>query len=69
MGNIEKLIDINDVCELLGLSRSAVYKMVHTKRIPYVKIGRLVKFKPSKIRSLIEKNSVEIKDKITLYHG
>ena len=60
MNTIEKLLNIDEVSELIGLSQSAIYKMVNTKRIPYVKVGRLVKFEPSKIKLWIEKNSVDI---------
>ena len=60
MNTIEKLMDINEVSELIGLSQSAIYKMVNTKRIPYVKVGRLVKFEPSKIKLWIKQNSVDI---------
>ena len=60
MKDIEKLLNIDEVSDLIGLSQSTIYKMVNTKRIPYVKVGRLVKFEPSKIRLWIEQNSVEI---------
>ena len=60
MKDIEKLLNIDELSEIIGLSQSAIYKMVNTKRIPYVKVGRLVKFEPIKIRLWIEQNSVKI---------
>lgn len=39
-----RLLDIQDVAGYTGLSVHTLYTMVSQKRIPYVKVGRLVRF-------------------------
>jgi excisionase family DNA binding protein len=41
---------ISDVCEVLGLSRSTVYRLSKAGRLPLIKIGR---------RTLVRADSVE----------
>ncbi|OQA92043.1 MAG: Helix-turn-helix domain protein [Elusimicrobia bacterium ADurb.Bin231] len=39
-----KLLNINELAEYLGIKISTVYSWVNQRKIPYVKVGRLVKF-------------------------
>jgi excisionase family DNA binding protein len=39
-----RLVSIQDAATYTGLSIHTVYTMVSHRRIPYVKVGRLVKF-------------------------
>ena len=41
---MRRLISIRDAADYMGLSRHTLYTMVSQRRIPYVKVGRLVKF-------------------------
>jgi excisionase family DNA binding protein len=54
-----RLIDINELSELTGLSKNTIYCWVSQRRIPFVKCGRLTKFDLQKIEKWIEENSVE----------
>ena len=56
------LIDVKDLSESTGLSVFTLYSWINQKRIPYVKVGRLVRFDPRKIEKWIEGNSVEEKN-------
>ena len=53
-----RLLDINEVATYTGLSPHTLYTMVSQRRIPFVKIGRLVKFDKTKIDDWIKQNSV-----------
>ena len=53
------LIDVKQLSESTGLSVFTLYSWINQKRIPYVKVGRLVRFDPRKIEKWIEGNSVE----------
>ena len=53
------LIDVKELSESTGLSVFTLYSWINQKRIPYVKVGRLVRFDPKKIEKWIEGNSVE----------
>jgi len=54
-----KLLTVKDVSAITGLAPDTIYKMVSQRRIPFIKVGRLVKFKQGAIEAWIEKQSVE----------
>lgn len=54
---MEALLKIKDVAKLIGLHENTVYKLTYRDEIPYVKIGRQVRFKESAILAWINKSS------------
>jgi excisionase family DNA binding protein len=44
---MERLLTIKDVCKLLQVSQSLVYKWIHFGFIPHIKLGALVRFRES----------------------
>ena len=57
----KRLININELSELTGLSMSTLYSWVSQRRIPFVKCGRLTKFDLERINDWIEESSVDEK--------
>jgi excisionase family DNA binding protein len=55
---LKRLIDIKGAANYTGLSVHTVYTMVSQKRIPYVKVGRLVKFDLNMLDSWIKQHTV-----------
>ncbi len=55
----QRLINIQELSQLLGLSTNTLYSWVSQKRIPYVKCGRLTKFDLREIDKWIAENTVE----------
>lgn len=53
------LLDVRELSELTGLSVYTLYSWINQRKIPYVKVGRLVRFEPKKIEERIEENSVK----------
>ena len=43
------LLNIDQVAQFLGISKDTIYKMVNQRRIPYVKVGRLLRFERDKL--------------------
>lgn len=56
--SIRKLTGVAEAAEYTGLSVHTVYAMVSQRRIPYVKVGRLVKFDLGMLDAWIQKNTV-----------
>ena len=56
------LINVRQLSESTGLSVFTLYSWINQKRIPYVKVGRLVRFDPKKIEKWIEGKTVEEKN-------
>ena len=52
---MEKLLKIDQVSELLQISKSLVYKWVHYDYIPHYKVGRLVRFNESEINKWLKR--------------
>jgi len=55
-----ELLTIKEVCKLISYSESKVYKLVHTKKIEYVKLfDGGIRFKKDTIYKMIEKSTVK----------
>ncbi len=55
---MEKLLSIEELSEKLGIPITTIYSWTSKKKIPYIKLGRLVRFKESEIQEWISKKSV-----------
>jgi excisionase family DNA binding protein len=49
INNIPQLLTIDQLAERLGITVRHVRRLVVEKRVPYLKVGRLVRFDPSEI--------------------
>jgi len=55
---MEKLLTAKQVSELLEVKVSTVYDWVYRKAIPYVKLGRLIRFKKPEIFHWVESHTI-----------
>jgi excisionase family DNA binding protein len=49
-----KLLDINQLSEMLNVKKKTIYDWVHKGIIPYVKLGNLLRFDPKDIEKWFE---------------
>ena len=54
----KRFLGIRELAEYLGITEGTVYVWVCHRKIPYLKVGRLVKFDIRKIEKWLEENSV-----------
>ena len=52
-----KLLNVKEVSGYTGLAPDTIYTMVSQRRIPYVKVGRLVKFDQAMLDAWIKQNT------------
>ena len=52
------LLTIQQAAQMTGISTTTLYKWVSQRKIPYIKMGRLVKFDPSKLEEWIKQQTV-----------
>ena len=52
---MEQLLDCKQVSKVLSVSVNTVRKWVITRRIPFIKVGFLVRFKESDIKAILER--------------
>jgi len=53
------LIDIKEISNLLGVSEKTLYGWVHQRKIPFLKMGGLLRFDLSDIEKWIQKKKVQ----------
>jgi len=54
----KRLLNINEVSQMIGIQVDTLYRWVSQRRIPYVKVGRLTKFDVVAIDEWIKEYSV-----------
>jgi len=58
-----KLLSIEEACQMLGISRRTIYRLIDKGELKPVKIGGRTKFIESEILEMIERNRGIIKKK------
>lgn len=49
------LLDINQLAKHLGTSHRHIRRLIAEHRIPYVKVGRLIRFDPAEIATWLDR--------------
>ncbi len=55
--NDKCLIDIDELSQRLNISKGTLYNWVYLRRIPFVKLGRALRFDPNEIERIIRVSS------------
>jgi excisionase family DNA binding protein len=61
---VQQLIDVRAAAERLGTSERHVRELVYRNRIPYVKVGRLVRFDVADLERWLEERRVPARDTV-----
>jgi len=56
---MEKLLTIDELAKALKVKKSTIYQWVHLGSIPYIKVGRLLRFKEGSIQKWLASRQVE----------
>jgi excisionase family DNA binding protein len=56
----KRYLGIKELAEYIGVKQSTVYAWVCYRKIPYVKVGRLVKFDVKRIDDWLKEKSIEV---------
>lgn len=52
-----KLLKVRDVAELLSIARPTVYKLVNNGEIPFIRLGKTLRFSRKAIERWLDANS------------
>ena len=55
----DRLLDVTEVADLLGMKTSWVYERTRTKTIPHFHLGKYVKFWESDVQKWLQEREVE----------
>jgi excisionase family DNA binding protein len=56
----KRLLNVKEAAQYLGLSVDTVYKKARLRELPYVKVGRALRFDVKELDRYIEKNAKPI---------
>ena len=56
----KQLLDTSEAAEYLGISKNTLYEWILQRKIPHVKVGRLVKFREVELKAWLDKRSQEV---------
>jgi excisionase family DNA binding protein len=56
---LPRLLNITDLADHLGVNVRHIRRLVHERRIPFIKWGHLIRFKPADIAAWIDANRIE----------
>lgn len=63
MGNepntVPRLVTVNDAARYLAVSVSTLYGWVYQRRIPFVKVGRALRFEVADLDNFVERNRIQ----------
>jgi excisionase family DNA binding protein len=54
-----QLVNVNEAAEFLAVSPSTLYGWVWQRRIPFVKVGRAVRFDMADLQRFVTQNRIE----------
>jgi excisionase family DNA binding protein len=57
---LSPLLSINEVAELLGISRPTVYALIRRGELVPIRVGERSRFEPADIRAYLERNREEL---------
>ena len=52
----DHLMDVNEAANMLGLKPATLYQWAYERRLPVVKLGRALRFRPSDIQAVISRS-------------
>jgi excisionase family DNA binding protein len=55
----KQLLDTNEASDFLGISKNTLYEWIVQKKIPHLKVGRLVKFRKEELEEWLKKRTKE----------
>ena len=58
----QRLLDVNQASKYLGVTPESLYQMVHRRTVPYVKMGKALRFDLERLNEFIELNAVNVID-------
>ncbi|MCT4642487.1 MAG: helix-turn-helix domain-containing protein [Bacteriovoracaceae bacterium] len=55
----QSLLKIQQICSLLNIQESHLRSLIFRSEIPFIKIGRLIRFDPDKIKKWLEEKNFQ----------
>ncbi len=56
----KRLLTVKETSEYLGVTPGSLYQMVHRRTIPFVKMGKVLRFDIRRLDEYIDQNTIEV---------
>ena len=56
----DRLLSIEEISGMLGVRKSTLYSWSHQRRIPYIKVGSLLRFRLRDIENWLKQQTVDV---------
>ena len=56
----KRFLNVEELAEYLGVKDKTIYSWVNQRKIPYVKVGRLLRFDSKETEEWIKENSIAV---------
>jgi excisionase family DNA binding protein len=53
-----RLLSVNEVAELLGVSRPTIYRLVRRQQLPASRVGERLRFRPSHVDDYVDSRRI-----------
>ena len=57
---LPKLLTMDELAERLGVTHRHVRRLVNERRVPFLRVGRFIRFDPAKIATWLDSSSVPV---------
>ena len=56
----KRLLTVKETAEYLGVTTGSLYQMVHRRTVPFVKLGKVLRFDLKRLEEYIDNNTIEV---------
>lgn len=56
---LNRLLSVEEAAEYLGIKTKTVYKWISERRLPFIKLGSLVRFQLADLRNFVERSVIK----------
>jgi excisionase family DNA binding protein len=57
-GKMAKLLNVAEFAEAIGLSPKTIRQWVWMRRVPYVRVGRAIRFRPETVNEILDRGTI-----------
>lgn len=57
---MNKLLSLNDVMAYFNISKPTMYRLINSRKIPFYKVSRSIRFKAEDIEKYLDENKTNI---------
>lgn len=57
---MERLLTVNEVADVLGVSRGQVYRLIATSGLPAIRVGSVLRFSPAEVNHWMDKRKERV---------